>query len=759
MLKFGLGQSALRVEDARLLTGKGRFTDDVQLDGAAYGVTLRSPYGHARIVSIDVSEAKAMPGVLAVYTAADFTDYGVIPCLAPIDPKAATPRHALAADVVRFVGDGVAFVVATTRAVAKAAAEVVQVEYADLPAVATMDEAMAEGAAAIWAHSPNNQLWTWTAGEKSSTDAAFKNAAHITKLRLVQNRVAPTSMEVRAAVGDYNTTTGYTLYTGSQGVANMRGMLAGAILKCPLEQVRVITGDVGGGFGMKSFVYPEYILVLHAAKQLGCPVKWTGDRNDAFQTDTHGRDMVSDAELALDAKGMFLGLRVKTWSNMGGYQAQFGPAIQTFAGGKMVGGLYRIPAMYNEVVGVATNTAPVDAYRGAGRPEAAYITERLVETAAMEMGIGRDVIRRQNLLRPDELPYQSPLGNLFDVGNFPALLDKGLQAADWHGFAARKSQSAKAGKRRGQGICYYVEIAGGGGNQEYADAKFMSDGTLEVAVGTQSNGQGHETAYAQVVAATLGVDMARVRIVQGDTNRLEVGHGTGGSRSLQFGGAASIEACKGVVAKGKALAKAHLESDSIDYEVGLFKATGTNRSIDLFELAKLHPQALDARGHYKTDKPTPTFPNGCHVAEIEIDPDTGVVEVVKYSVVDDFGTIINLMLLQGQIHGGVAQGLGQVLLENVVYGEGAQLLTGSMMDYAMPKASHMPHMMFDSLGVPNPNNPLGVKGCGEAGTIGAMPSIMNAIVDALDGVQIEMPATPEKVWRALHLNALRMAAE
>ncbi len=759
MMKFGLGQSALRVEDARLLTGKGRFTDDVQLEGMVYGTTLRSPHGHARILAINTSAAKAMPHVLAVYTAADLADYGAIPCLASINPDAATPRYALALDVVRFVGDGVAFVVAETRDAAKAAAEAIVVDYEDLPAVATMDEAMAAGAPALWAHSPDNQLWTWHVGDQATTDAAFSAAAHITRLRLVQNRVAPTSMEVRAAVADYDATTGYTLHTGSQGVANMRGMLAGAILKCPPEHVRVITGDVGGGFGMKSFVYPEYILVLHAAKHLGRPVKWTGDRSDAFQTDTHGRDMVSDAALALDAKGMFLGLRVKTWSNLGGYQAQFGPAIQTFAGGKMVGGLYRIPAMYNEVVGVATNTAPVDAYRGAGRPEAAYITERLVETAAMEMGIGRDAIRRQNLLRPDELPYQSPLGNLFDVGNFPALLDKAIDAADWHGFAARKTASAKAGKRRGQGMCYYVEIAGIAGNQEYADAKFMSDGTVDVAVGTQSNGQGHETAYAQVVAATLGVDMARVRIVQGDTDRLEVGHGTGGSRSMQFGGAASIEACKAIIAKGKALAMAHLDSESIDYEAGLFKASGTNRSIDLFELAKRHPQALDARGHYKTDKPTPTYPNGCHIAEVDIDPDTGVVEVVRYSVVDDFGTIINPMLLQGQIHGGVAQGLGQALIENVVYGEGAQLLTGSMMDYALPKASHMPHMTFESFGVPNPNNPLGVKGCGEAGTIGAMPSIMNAIVDALDGVQIHMPATPEKVWRALQGKVVRLAAE
>lgn len=748
-MKFGLGQSVLRVEDQRLLTGQGCFTDDENPAGTVHGVTLRSPHGHARIIGIDTSMALSLPGVLAIYTASDIAHLGDIPCLVPLNPQAVTPRRPLTSDVVRFVGDGVAFVVAESRAQALAAAEAILVDYEPLAAHATMEEALADGAAPIWQHSPGNRLWTWSAGDAAATEAAFQAAHHITRTRVVQNRLAPTSMEVRAALGEFSADSGYTITFGSQGVANARGMLAGMVMQVAPERLRVITKDVGGGFGMKGFLYPEYALVLFAAEKLGRPVKWTGDRADAFQTDTHGRDMVSEVELALDRDAKFLGLRVKTFSNMGAYQAQFGPAIQTFAGGKMVGGLYKIPTMHNEVVGVATNTAPVDAYRGAGRPESAYLTERVVEQAARELGLTSVEIRRRNLLTPADLPYQSAFGNLFDVGNFPAVLERAVANADMAGFAARKAASAARGKKRGIGMGYYVEIAGGGGVQEFADARFTTDGLIEVAVGTQSNGQGHETAYAQVVAATLGIDFERVRIVQGDTTRLELGHGTGGSRSLQFGGAASIEACNAVITKGKELAKQPLGSDDIDYADGLFKAAGTNRSIGLFDLAAQFAGQLDARGHYKTAKQTPTFPNGCHIAEVEIDPDTGVVAVVKYSLCDDFGTIVNPMLLQGQIHGGVAQGLGQALLEEVVYGEDAQLLTGSMMDYGLPRASHMPHIEFDSLGVPNPNNPLGVKGCGEAGTIGALPAIIHAIHDALDGRTLEMPATPEKVWRAL----------
>jgi aerobic carbon-monoxide dehydrogenase large subunit len=744
-MKFGTGQSVLRTEDQRLLTGNGRFTDDLQLPNMAYGVTVRSPYGHADILSIDTAVAVAMPGVRAVYTAQDLGANPPLPCAINFNPDAATPRPLLAGGRVRFVGEGVAFVVADSRAQAKAAAEAVMVDYADLSAVATIEEAIVPGAIALWAHSSNNQPWVWQAGDAAACDAAFASAKHITKLRLVQNRVAPSSMEVRAALAVFDSETGFTLHTGTQGVAGTRQVLADMGLGEPAERIRVVSGDVGGGFGMKSWVYPEYVIAMHAARALGCPVKWTGERSDAFLSDTHGRDMITDVELALDANAKMLGLRAKTWSNLGAYHGHFGAAIQTISGGKMLGGVYHIPAIHNQVTAVLTNTVPVDAYRGAGRPEACYITERIVDTAAHEMGIAPDEIRRRNLLTPAQLPYVSPLDITYDVGNFSAVLNRALAKADWNGFAARQ----RAGKRRGRGICFYVEITAFGGTNEWADARFTADGTLEIAVGTQSNGQGHETAYAQVAAAQLGIAMERVRIVQGDTSRLEVGNGTGGSRSLHFGAAAVVVTVDEIIAVATVLARTALENDAVTYDSGLFRAEGSNRTIDIFTLAAQNPGKLDVRGMYQVEKPTPTFPNGCHIAEVEIDEDTGVVDVVRYNIVDDFGTILNPMLVEGQVHGGVAQGLGQALLENITYGDGAQMMTASFMDYAMPKAEHMPRMMFETLGVPNPNNPLGVKGCGEAGTIGAMPAIMNAISHALDGAAVDMPATPEKLWRIM----------
>ncbi|MFC3712830.1 xanthine dehydrogenase family protein molybdopterin-binding subunit [Sphingoaurantiacus capsulatus] len=741
-MKFG-GHSVKRIEDDRLLTGQGRYTDDVQLPDMAYGVTLRSPYGHARVASIDTAAAKAMPGVLAIYTAADVAGYGGIPCIVPLS-KVQTP-HPLLTDVARFVGNGIAFVVADSREAARAAAEAIEVDFDELPAITTIDEAIADGAAEIWPG--GNDIFLWEKGDAAAAQAAIDGAAHVTRLRVVQNRVAPTSMEVRAAVGSWDAEGGYTLHAGSQGVAGMRDQLAKHILNVPAEQIRVITGDVGGGFGMKSFVYPEYALVLIAARDLGRPVKWTGDRSDAFQTDTHGRAMVSDAVLALDAKGMITALKVETWSDLGAYQSTFGPAIQTMAGGTIIGGVYRIPAIHNAVHGVITNTAPVDAYRGAGRPESAYIMERLIEAAARQAGLSVDEIRRRNLLRPDELPHANGLGLTFDVGNYPAVLEKAVRQSDWAGFAARKSDAVRRSQRYGRGLCYYVEIAGGGGTQEFADIRVAADGIVEAAVGTQSNGQGHETAYAQVLADQLGIDIDRVRIVQGDTERLDQGHGTGGSRSLVWGGGAIIVAADEMIERGKALAAGDLDAAEIDYAEGLFSARGTNRTISLHELAAKHPQALDGRAKYSIPAPKPAWPNGCHIAEVEVDPATGMVKVARYSLVDDFGTIMNPMLVEGQVHGGIAQGLGQALIENIVYGDGAQLLTGSFMDYGIPRADDMPRVEFDTLGTPNPNNPLGAKGCGEAGTIGAMPSIINAIIDALDGTQLEMPATPEKVWR------------
>ncbi len=756
----GVGKSVERVEDARLLTGHGNYTDDISLPGMAYGVTLRSPHGHAEIRSIDAAVAREMPGVLAVYLGADVADYGELPCDVPLSGSVRTPRRLLATDRVRFVGDGVAFVVAQTREQARAAAEVIEVDYAELPAVASIAAAIAPGAPKIWPDAPSNDLFLWQVGDGAAADAAIARAHHVTRLEgIVQNRVAPTSMEVRAALGEWTAGKGYTLHLGSQGVAGMRQSLARKVMKCPPEELRLVTGDVGGGFGMKGFLYAEYALVLHAARHLGRPVKWTGERSDAFQTDTHGRAMISNASLAFDADGRMLALKVETWSDLGAYQAQFGPGIQTMAGGRIMGGVYNIPAIHNSVHGIITNTAPVDAYRGAGRPESAYLMERMVDQAARELGIAPEELRRRNLLKPHELPHQNGLGLNFDIGDFPAVLDKALANADWAGFPARRADAQARGKRAGRGLCYYVEIAGGGSPNEFADVRVLPGGIVEVAVGTQSNGQGHETAYAQVTAERLGIPMSQVRIVQGDTDRLNEGNGTGGSRSMASGGAACLLVADEMVARGIDLAKADL-GDEVDYADGLFRARATNATLSIAELADKHPQGLDGRAQYAPEQPRPTFPNGCHVAEVEIDPDTGGIVITRYSLVDDFGTIVNPMLLLGQIHGGVAQGLGQALTEDVVYDEAAQLLTGSFMDYGIPRATDMPrHIGFDTLPTISPTNPLGAKGCGEAGTIGAMPSVMNAIIDALDGARMEMPATPEKLWRACQALENRIAAE
>jgi carbon-monoxide dehydrogenase large subunit len=748
-MKFGTGQSVTRVEDARLLTGQGRFTDDLSRPGMLYGVTLRSPHAHAEIKDIDVSAALDVPGVVAVYTHKDIESYGPIPCLVPLSGDVKTPRVLLADDRVRFVGDGVAFVVAETREAARAGAEAIWVEYDELPAVASIAAALAPDASLIWPEAKSNSLFDWQVGDGAAVEAAIAGAAHVTRLNILQNRIAPTSMEVRAALGEYDEAEGFTLTTGSQGVASMRRELAKVVLQVPVEQVRVVTHDVGGGFGMKSFLYPEYALCLHAARHLRRPVKWTGERSDAFQTDTHGRAMESEAALALDAQGRILALKVETWSDLGAYQAQFGPAIQTMAGGRIMGGVYRIPAIHNLVHGVVTNTTPVDAYRGAGRPESAYIMERLIEAAAREIGIGVDEMRSRNLLLPAELPHENGLGLTFDIGNFPAVLERAKQVADWAGFAGRKAEAAKRGLRLGRGMAYYVEIAGGGGTEEHADVRVAANGHIEMAVGTQSNGQGHETVYAQVLSARLGVPMEQISIVQGDSTRMEVGGGTGGSRSMAFGGGAVLASADDMIARGTALAAADLGSD-VDYGDGLFKARGSNATLSWAELASRHPGALDGRSRYTTkeNKPAPTFPNGCHIAEVELDPDTGMIAVTRYSLVDDFGVLVNPMLVEGQIHGGIAQGLGQAVLENIVYDEAGQLITGSLMDYGIPRADVMPPAVaFETLNTPSPTNPLGVKGCGEAGTIGAMPSVINAIIDALDGQQVEMPATPEKLWR------------
>lgn len=758
-MKFGasqggslIGQSVRRVEDARFVTGRGCYTDDIQLDGMVFGVSVRSPYPHAEIRAVDCAAARAADGVLAVYTAGDIADYGMLPAILP--PRSTpTPRPVLAGTRVRYVGEPVAFVVAHTREQAQAAAELVDVDYVPLAAVGSVAAALADGAPQIWPDAAGNIVFDWTLGDKAAVEAAFAQAHLVARVRVTQPRVAPTSMEVRAAIGTYDPAQGYTLHAGSQGTAALRNNVANVVLKVPVDQVRIVTPDVGGGFGMKWFVYPEYIMVLHAARALGLPVKWTGERADAFLTDAMGRDLTSDAALAIDAEGRFLALDVQTHSNLGAYIHQFGAMIQTSAGGPMMGGLYHIPAIHNHVLGVVTTTMPTDAYRGAGRPESCLITERAVDEAARALGISPAEIRRRNLLRPDQLPYKSPLGIVFDVGDYPALLEKALVAADWADLPARKQAAAARGLRLGCGMAYYVEYAASGGTEEFADIRMLDDGVIEVAVGTQSNGQGHETAFAQVVAQRLGVPMAQVRIVYGDTARLEVGGGTGGSRSLQWGSAACLEACTQVIEQGTALAAKALESADIDYADGLFLARGTNRSVHLRDLAQRFPKALDVRGHAKVAAPTPVFPNGCHIVEVEIDQETGVPTISRYTVVDDFGTVVNPMLVEGQVHGGVAQGLGQVLMEAMIYDDSAQLLTGSFMDYALPRAAMMPEITFDTSPVPNPNNPLGVKGCGEAGSIGALAACVNALVDALDGAPVTLPATPETLWRALHRQA------
>lgn len=774
-MKFGKAQPVERVEDQRFVTGKGRYIDDIILPNMVYMAFVRSPYGHAAIKKIDSAAALAVDGVLMVLTQADIdaAGFGGLPCAATIQNRdgsamPVTGYPALARDRARFAGQPVAAVIAETREAARDGAEAVDVDYDDLPALANMDEALAEGAPAIWPHIPGNLIFDWAVGDEAATKAAFQKAGHVVRLRLVNNRLAPSAMENRAAIGDFNPINGhYTLHAQTQGVAGMRAVFAGAILKTDPKNVHIVTPDVGGGFGTKTFPYPEYVCVLAAAKALGRPVKWTGDRSESFLGDAHGRDMVSDAALALDKDGRFLALEVESWSNMGAHLSLAGPYIQTAAGGRMVGGPYRIPAIYNRVHGVITNTAPVDAYRGAGRPEATYITERLVSAAARELGISQDEIRRRNFVPAAAMPYSTATGVTYDVGEFAAPLAQALDAADWRGFTQRKAKAQARGKLRGIGLGYYIEITSFAGQDEWTELSFSADGKLELVVGTQSTGQGHETAFAQVLSEELGVDFHDIRVIQGDTDRVHMGGGTGGSRSLHIGGAAVLEGGKALVAAAKPLAAHVLETsiDALDFRDGAFLATGSNRSIGLMELGRMAldetrlPRALReqfagglaAKGHYKATHPT--FPNGCHIAEVEIDPETGVISLERYTVVDDFGVLVNPMLVAGQVHGGVVQGIGQALMEEAVYEPGtAQLLTGSFMDYGLPRADDLPDIDFTNYPTVNPHNPLGVKGCGEAGTIGAKPAFIDAVLDALAerGIgHIDMPATPQKVWRLL----------
>jgi carbon-monoxide dehydrogenase large subunit len=770
-MKFGIGQPVRRFEDLRLITGAGRYTDDIALPGMVHAYVLRSPVAHGNIRAIDTAAARTMPGVLAILTGEDVMADGLgdLPCLVPLQnrdgsPRHDTPRPALAVGKVRHVGEPVALVVAETLNQARDAAEAVTVDYQELPAVVDAQAAMAPGAPQLFEGIPGNVVFDWDNDvcDFAATEAAFAQAAHVTSLEMVNNRVVANSMEPRNAIGDYDPARGRpVLHTGTQGSHFVRDPLAENVLKLPKEQVRVVTPpNVGGGFGMKAFLYPEQALVAWAAGKLKRPVKWQAERSEGFISDNQGRDHLTRAELALDASGRFLALRVSIVANLGAFLSQMGAFIPTRSS-DLVSGLYTTPAIAVNVKGVCTNTVPVCAYRGAGRPEASYLIERLVDAAARETGRSPDAIRRINLIPPSALPFTSATKLTFDSGEFERVMDLAMQKADWAGFPARRAGSEGRGKLRGIGMATYTERCGGG-FPETASIEFK-DERVELVMGNQEYGTGLVTSYKQLVSDRLGIDADRIDVVYGDTDRSPRGL-TGGSRALPVAGSALHEASLKIIDKGRQIAAHLLEAATADIEFGdgEFRIVGTDRKLDLFavaaaarDAAKL-PAGIEP-GLDTTQVQTPsanTFPNGCHIVEVEIDPDSGAVAVERYTIVDDFGAVINPLLLEGQVHGGVVQGLGQALFEQTVYDAGGQLLSGSFSDYTMPRADHLPFFSFSTHNVPCKANPLGIKGAGEAGAIGAPPAAINAIVDALHrkaGIRhIDMPATPARVWAALH---------
>ena len=757
--KFGLAQPVRRVEDLRLLKGAGRYTDDIALPHAAFGLVVRSPHAHARILSCDVSAARHVAGVLAVYTAADLDadKIGPLPCAAPVqnsDGSAmATPPHpVLATGTVRHVGDPVAFIVAETMDAARDAAELVAIDYDVLPSSTDLSATMDAAAARVWPEAPGNLCFDWDIGDKAATDAEFAKAAHVTRLTVVNNRIVVSSIEARAAQAEYDAATGrWTLYANTQGgwlVKNLIGPVFGA----DPERFRIVTPDVGGGFGMKLFLYAEHVLACYAARKLGRPVRWAADRGEAFLCDTQGRDNITLGELAIDADGKFTALRTRNVSNMGAYLSTFAPYIPTYAGTSVLSSVYGFKAIHAQVLGVFTNTVPVDAYRGAGRPEANYLVERLVDAAARELGVDRAELRRRNMVGPEAMPHSTPVGKTYDSGDFKIVLEAALTKMDYAGFGTRRAAAARQGKRRGIGFAYYLEATGGDAT-ERAEIRFADDGYVDVYVGTQSTGQGHETAYVQLTAAQLGIDGDLIRIRQGDTDTIPVGGGTGGARSLYSEGQAILLTSGSVIAKGKEAASDVLEAAVADigFADGRFTVVGTDRGVDIMALAKARPGVLNAAEIAPIDHHT--FPNGCHIAEVEIDPETGATTVDRYVVCDDFGKTVNPLIVRGQVAGGVAQGMGQAMLEHTVFDkDSGQLLSGSFMDYALPRADDLPDIEVELLEIPCASNPLGVKGAGEAGAVGSPPALVNAILDALagDGVtHIDMPVTTERIWRAM----------
>jgi len=765
--KFGIGQPVSRFEDPRLIRGGGRYVDDMALPGMAFGYVLRSPHAHAKISSIDVTAAKAAPGVLAVLTGADWRacGWGDLPVPGGHKRRDGSPMYrprypALVWDRVRWVGDYVAFVVAETWAQAADAAELVVVDYEPLAAVVSTAEAPADGAPRVFDDCPNNICFVHLQGDKALTDAAFARAAHVVRQHFVINRVTAVTMEPRGSIGDYNANDGrYTVYTTLQRAHPFRAELA-SVLKVPETKIRVVAGDIGGSFGMKSAVYNEVALVLLASKLIGRPVKWVSTRSEAFLSDAQGRDNVTDAELALDADGIFLALRVKTIANVGAYLQT---AASAFVGNLgSLAGVYRTPAIHADVTAVFTNTNPVRPYRGNGRPEAAYVIERMIDLAADDIGIDPVELRQRNAIPPEALPFRTGLTFTYDSGDFAKNLQMALRLADIDGFAARRKEARKRGKLRGLGVSNTIERAGAP-SYEGAEIRFDRSGTVTLFCGAINQGQGHETIFKQILSDRLGLDPADIQYLQGDTDQVFFGEGTGGSRTATLGGAAVDAACRKVIDKARAIAAFALKAEParVSFADGVFSAPATNETLTVKEVARLaaNPAKLPpgmepglvVTAVYRAE--VENFPNGAHVCELEIDRETGAVEIVRYSVVDDVGTVLNPLLLHGQITGGIAQGAGQILREDIRFDPSTgELLTGSFMDYAMPRASDFPAIAIKSNPVPTKTNPLGVKGAGEAGTVGAMPAVANALIDALSefGVRhIAMPATAEVIWRAM----------
>ena len=768
-LRFGSDRGARRSEDATLLTGRGRFTDDLGVAGQAHAAFVRSTVGHAEIRGIDVTGAMRKPGVVGVFTGRDLAadGLGAIPPVASLAGRGGTPMVAaamppLALDRVRYVGEPLAIVVAETAAQARDAADAVVAELAERPAVADVERAMAPGAPAIWPQAPGNIALDWTDGDAAAVEAAFARAAHVERVRLLDTRLAPSALEPRAAIGQWDAAAGrYTLIASTQGVAVVRRLLAEGVFKVPPSTIRVLTHDVGGGFGMKVQAYPEYAALLYAARRTGRPVKWCATRVESFLADTHGRDGVLEGELALDARGKFLALRARTFVGIGAYVSTYAAIFATSNTKNCLSSVYVLPAIQIDVKMVLTNAAPLGPYRGAGRPEALYLVERLIDAAAAAMGIDRVELRRRNLIPPSAMPYRAPNGQVYDSGEFEAALDEALALADWQGFPARRAASERAGRLRGIGLGCFLEVAGGI-LDETVDLRFEDDGTVALRTGVQAMGQGHLSTFPPLVAQRLGVDVRAVRLVEGDSDAVPAGTPSVASRSMMMAGSAALLACDAAIEKGRRLAARLFEAAVFDVEFanGRFQVAGTDRAIGIVDLARRArampglPEDLAGGldGTARFVSPQMSFPNGCHVCEVEIEPITGVVTVVGYAAVDDVGNVVHPTIVAGQIHGGVAQGLGQVLGEGVVYDERGQLLTASFMDYMIPRADDMPDLRVGHHGVPCTTNPLGVKGAGESGVAGALPSAVNAVLDALAsrGVRrLDLPMTPARVWAAL----------